>query len=254
MTATELQRSNWPLALVVGLPTLAVFELRGLLDSYQHYCQWLLDVGAPAALLQLHGYLLLVIGALLGARLASGRGEAFRWLGFARSCCRGLTVGVVMASPCLLLAAFLTDGPSFPGVGIAPLLIAPIAFEAFFRGLLVSIPVRLGQQLFWRTALLAGLLFGTISVPWGDALDWHSLADFCMMTAEGIWLAWLFRCYNWNLWVTIGVTAGMRVAWTIFQISDGAGFGVPWTDVGLGASLLVGTAMALRQSRETSQS
>ena len=251
---TELQKSNWPLALVVGLPTLAVFELRWMFGTYQDFLRWQLDRGVPSALFPLEGYLLLLVGALLGGRLASGRGEALRTLGLAHSCRRGLAVGGLIGMPCVLLAALVSDGPSFPGVAAVSLVVAPVAFEAFFRGLLVAIPVRLGGKRFWSTAVLAGLLFGTISVPWESRLDWGRLWDFCVMTAEGTWLAWLVRCYGWNLWVTIGVIAVIRAPWTVFGGTNGAGGSMPWPDLGLGASFVLGTGMALRQRRKRSSS
>lgn len=246
---TKLQRSNWPLALVVAVPALAVFETRGLFDSYRDVLRWMLERGVPSALFRLDGYLLLLLGALLGARLAAGRGEVLRSLGAENACGKGLMLGSIIGLPSLLLAPFVSDGPVWPGAGAVPMLVAPVAFEAFFRGLLVSIPCRLGGRRFWGTAALAGLAFGTVSISWGDVTGWEWVPDFCVMTVEGVWLAWLLRCYGSNLWVTIGVSAVMRAAWTIFNVSDGVDNAAPWPDVAFGISAVVGTLMAIRHRR-----
>lgn len=246
---TKLQRSNWPLALVVALPALAIFETRGLFHGYRDVLRWMLERGLPSALFPLDGYLLLLLGALLGARLVAGRGEVLRALGAENACGKGLLLGSIIGLPSLMLAPFVSDGPVWPGAEAVPLLVAPIAFETFFRGLLVSIPVRFGGRRFWSTAVLAGLAFGTISIPWGYVTGWELLPDFCVMTVEGVWLAWLLRCYGSNLWVTIGFSAVMRAAWTIFSFSDGFGSASPWPDVAFGISAVVGTLMAIRHRR-----
>lgn len=257
LIGTELQQSNWPLTLIVGLPALATFVLRWNSDVYQDYLRWLRECGVPITLFTLDGYLLLLGGALFGARLAAGRGQSIRSLGLTRSGLtrswrRGLAVGAAIGMPSMLLAVFVCDGLSSPGFGVLSLFLVPIAVEAFFRGLLVSIPVRFGGKRFWTMAILAGLLNGTASVPWGSFFSWDCVPDFCVMTVEGVWLAWLVRCYDWNLWVSVGVVAMMSVTWTVFHVPADLGDHVPWYHVGLGLVFVVGTVVAVRHRRRQS--
>jgi len=239
---------RWPLAVVVGLCVLTLVQLRGRIDGYVQWHLWLHEQGVPPPIRQLDAPLLLLLGAWLGARLATGRGRAVTVLGLAGSVREGLGFGLLASIPMLLQSWLGRSGVDVSLSTARAVVAMPFAEEVFFRGLLVFVPVAVGGCRFWTTAILAGLLFGSLHVGWDVSLSSGDLAVFAVTAAGGIWYAWIGRCFRWNLWPTIVLHGAMNAAWVVFAIADDAAGGL-WPNVGRGLTIAAGTVLALKSAK-----
>jgi membrane protease YdiL (CAAX protease family) len=243
------QRGNrWLLAPIVGVVALVIARLVANLDVVREGHRWLHESGVPQLIRSLQSPLILSGGAWLGARLATGRGQVAVALGLRAPFARGLMIGSIIGLPMLLQAPFSSTAFVVDQMIVRAAVVAPFVEELFFRGLLVAIAVRIGGTRFWPTAILAGLLFGSVHVPWGASFGWHHLPVLGATAAGSIWYAWLLRCYDWNLWVPVALHAVMNAAWGVFHVSDDAAGGL-WPNVGRGLTIALGTVMAIRYRR-----
>ncbi|MBX3462664.1 MAG: CPBP family intramembrane metalloprotease [Planctomycetes bacterium] len=248
MRPAERHPGRWRLGLAIAIALFAFARLRGELSGYVAIHRWLAARGVPPELRQLDHSLWIVGGALLAARLAWGRGRTVHGLGLGGRFVPALRFALLAAAPMLLQGALASPGlPTDLGL-VRGVLLAPLVEELFFRGALVAIPVRCGRLPFWPVAVLAGLLFGAMHVPWGAQFDPGHLGVLAATTAGGIWYAWLLRAFDWNLWTTILLHAAMNAAWMVFAVADDAAGGL-WPNVGRGLTIAAGTALAVRHRR-----
>lgn len=244
----------WPAlarGLAVAACALAFVELRASIDWYVAFHGWMRELGLGTAVRHLDAPLLLLAGTALGARLAAGRGRALAALGLRGSWRTGLAFGLAAAAPMLLQAFLGRSGIALSFTTVRAVIVMPFVEEALFRGLLVFVSVALAGLRFWPTAILSGLLFGSMHVSWGAPHALDDLPVFLATTAGGIWYAWIGRCFAWNLWPTIWLHAGMNAAWQVFGVADDAAGGL-WPNVGRGLTIAAGTVLALRHSRRHS--
>jgi membrane protease YdiL (CAAX protease family) len=239
---------RWLLAPIVGLVALVLARVAPNVDAVRDLHRWLHENGVPPLVRSLQSPLILSAGAWLGARLAAGSGHVATALGLRAPFARGVLVGAIIGLPMLLQAPFSSTAFAVDQMLVRAAVVAPFVEELFFRGLLVAIPVRIGGTRFWPTAVLMGLLFGSVHVPWNATFGSQHLPVLGATAAGGIWYAWLLRCYDWNLWVTIALHAVMNAAWGVFQVSDDAAGGL-WPNVGRGLTIALGTVMAIRHRR-----
>lgn len=239
---------RWPFAVAIGLLGLAAVRLRDRVPFWVDLHGWLREHGVPPPLRHLDAPLLLLAASLLASRLAAGRGRALHALGLCAPVRQGLAFGLLAAVPMGAQAALASDGLQFGWVLLHGAVAMPLAEEVLFRGVLVAIPVALGGCRFWPAAMLSGLLFGSLHVPWSQQLSAGDLPVFAVTTVGGVWYAWLCRALQWNLWATIGLHAAMNAAWLLTGVADDAA-GRLWPNVGRGATIALGTVLALRHRR-----
>lgn len=234
-------------AFAVGLLVLVATRLRGHVEVWVELHRWLArDVHMLAALAV--GPVILTVCALLLARFAAGAGNTRRALGLDAPALRGLLLGVLIGLPMLLQAPFSANGMSLSVEDVHAIVTAPIAEEVFFRGLLVLVPVGVGGLRFWPLAIAAGLVFGSVHVPWDDRFGAGHLPQFAATAAGGVWYAWLVRRFGLGLWVTIALHATMNAAWALFDVGGGAA-GTATANVGRVLTIVLGTVLALRARR-----
>lgn len=239
---------RWPLAVVTGLFGLAAVRFRDRVPFWVDLHVWLREQGVPQPLRHLDAPLLLLAASLLGARLAAGHGRALHALGLRARMRAGLAFGLLAAVPMWVQAVLASDGLQFGWMLLSWAVAMPLAEEVLFRGVLVAVPVTLGGCRFWPAAILAGLLFGSLHVPWSQQLAASDLPVFAITAVGGVWYAWLCRAFDWNLWATIGLHAAMNAAWLVTGVADDAAGGL-WPNVGRGATIALGTVLALRHRR-----
>ena len=251
-STTDAPRTSgrWRLALVVALTVFVFTRVRSLIPVYVDLHRWLRDVGVPDAVRALDGSLLLVLTSLLAATIATRPRRPFRLLGLTASLPRGLGFALLAGLPMLLQGWLGRTDVRLDYPVARSVLVAPVVEELFFRGVLVGIAVRCGGLRFWPVAILAGLLFGALHVPWDSSLHPGHIGVFAATTAGGIWYAWLWRCLGHNLWATIFLHAAMNAAWQVFAVADSAAGG-PWPNLGRAATIVVGTVLARRAVRRS---
>lgn len=100
-----------------------------------------------------------------------------------------------------------------------------ILFRAFLFGLLFR---KCGWGLVPAT-LVDGLVFGTIHIYQGDTAMEAAMV-FLVTGAGAMWFSWLFKEWNWNLWVVVFLHFFMNFYWTGFEMADNAAGGL-WANV-----------------------
>jgi membrane protease YdiL (CAAX protease family) len=236
---------RWILGLGLAIVLFALARLRGHFEFYRAMHGWLDAQGVPGPVRNLDQTLWILLGALLAARLAWGKGRVLGGLGLDRGFVRALVFASVAALPMLLQAALASTGVRWDTQLAAGVLLAPFVEELFFRAVLVGIPVRCGRLPFWAIAIPAGVLFGSMHVPWSGQFEAGHLGVLAATTAGGVWFAWLLRAFGWNLWTTVLLHALMNAAWMVFGAAEDAAGGL-WPNVGRGLTIAVGTVLALR--------
>jgi uncharacterized protein len=237
--------ANWRLALAAALAVLVFTRVRGQLACYVDLHRLLRDAGVPDSIRALDGSLLLALIAVVAATMARRPRQPWSVLGVAASLPRGLAFAALAGLPMLLQGWLGRTDVRFDLTILRGVVVAPLVEELFFRGALVGIAVRCGGLRFWPTAIAAGLLFGSIHVPWDGSFHPGHLGVFAATTAGGIWYAWAWRCHGFNLWTTIFLHAAMNAAWTVFAVADNAAGGL-WPNVGRGLTIVVGTVLSRR--------
>lgn len=230
---------------------LAVFVFtrwRGQIPIYVALHTWWAELGVPATVRNLDAPLLMLAAAWLAIVVARAPGGARQGLGLRGPRGPALTFAGLAGAPMVLQAALASDGPQWSIAVLRGVLLAPFVEEVFFRGVLVGIPVRIGGFAFWPVAVVAGVLFGAMHVPWTNEFTSGHVGVLAATTAGGIWYAWLYCTLAWNLWATIGLHAVMNGAWLVFDAADNAAGGL-WPNVGRGLTIAAGTLLALRHRR-----
>lgn len=248
MTAIGARTTRWLSGVGIGIAALVFTRLRGEIPLWRRLHELLRDLGVSDAVRNLDSQLILLLAVGLGARIAAGRHQALRSLGLRASTRTGLLFGLLAGAPMFLQGALSARGFELSAATAKGVLLAPLVEEVFFRGLLVAIPVRLGGLPFWPTAIVSGLLFGSMHVSWTDGIGAGELPVLLVTGIGGVWYAWLVRTFAWNLWTTICLHAVMNAAWQLFAVSGDAAGGL-WPNVGRGLTIALGTVLALRHRR-----
>ncbi|MFT4515464.1 MAG: hypothetical protein ACI89X_003940 [Planctomycetota bacterium] len=213
------QGSRWTAALVIGLPVAAMASISWSLDCAQDMYASLYNagVGAPYRLM-LAGLLrpaILLVGLVVGVRMAVAREHRLSALCLRIGVRRGLLAGSLISLPTLLLVPLLGEQATVDVELLQEAVTLPITF-AFYFGLLLAIPVRLGHCSFWPTTLVAACAFGALALQWDPTSNTYNLTARAMEAATGIWYGWLLRRFAWNLWVVVGAEYVSRIAWRSF--------------------------------------
>lgn len=241
-------RGRWWGGVVFAVAAIAFVLARRHLEAYVALHRWLDSHGVPAELRNLDHWLWLALGAVAAARWTWGRGGVRRGLGLDGDVGVALRFAALATAPMLVQAVASGQAPRFQLGLVAAVVLAPVIEELLFRAVLVGIPTRRGGVPFWPCAVAAGLLFGAMHVPWTAAFSAGHVGVLAATTAGGIWYAWLLRVFAWNVWTTILLHAGMNAVWMVFGLAEDAAGGL-WPNVGRGATIAVGTLLALRQLR-----
>lgn len=235
-------------AIGLALGVFVFTRLRGQFDFYVAIHRWLQEHGASEPVRSLDSSLLLVLACLAAAAIAYGKKRTLSGLGLARSLPRGLAFALLAGLPMLVQGALAHEQVRLDFDTLRGTLVAAFVEELFFRATLVGIAVRIGGFPFWPTAVVAGLLFGSVHVPWNGSFGSQHLGVLAATTAGGIWYAWILRAHDWNLLTTIGLHAVMNAAWMVFAVADNAAGGL-WPNVGRALTIAVGTVLTLRHVR-----
>ena len=154
-----------------------------------------------------------------------------RELGLDRGFGRGLGFAFLATLPMALgyaaVAGFEWEMslPSFMYGSVQAGFTEEVIFRAFLFGLLVR---KCGWGLVPAT-LVDGLVFGLVHMYQGDTALEAGMV-FVATGAGAMWFSWLFKEWNWNLWVPIFLHFFMNFYWTGFDMADNAAGGL-WANV-----------------------
>lgn len=176
------------------------------------------------AALALLAYLPQVLVAFALAAWLSGRARAFEALGLARSPLTGFAVAGVGTAVMFfgLLAVMPLAPPEQPLiVALRGSLLPGIGEEVLYRGLLFGFLFRFARWGFLPAAFGSAVLFGAAHLYQGSDLA-EAAAIAAYTGLGGLFLAWLYCEWDYNLWVPIGFHVLMNLYWEFFAVSDNA--------------------------------
>ena len=102
-------------------------------------------------------------------------------------------------------------------------LIWPLGEEILFRGYLFGQLVRRGGIDLWVAAITTGLIFGLLHLGQAAVQSLPlsgEIGTVALVSIGGIFYAWLFAKWNYNLWVPIGMHLFMNLWWSVFDMAD----------------------------------
>jgi len=223
------------LGLPAALTTLAIFigvlvlvRLRLNFEPYANAHRYAADrLGQDIARLDSSLILLIasIIGVVIVCRARTPRG-IITALGLHRFVLVALLFALVASLP-MLIGYAITGSASWDWPAILHgAVIAAFVEEVFFRGFAYR---RLHEQAgwgFWPAALFTGFVFGLMHVPMSALQSMNLTADhlftILITGAGGVFYAWLYMRWKFNLWVPIFLHMFMNLWWMVFAAGDGA--------------------------------
>jgi len=106
---------------------------------------------------------------------------------------------------------------------------ASFAEEILFRAFLFGLLFRKAGWGLVPATLVDGLVFGAIHMYQGDTMAEAGMV-FIATGAGAVWFSWLFKEWNWNLWVPVFLHFFMNFWWGGFDMADNAAGGL-WANV-----------------------
>ena len=164
-------------------------------------------------------WLLLCAGAIMTQHRVGTSGLA-RELGLAPSLLPGFSLGALCSLPMLVVLATETRLSARTGGGVLvyTALATPLAEEVLFRGYLLRQLWRHAGLPVWLALAASAALFGVAhSTP--DPGWWPNAAHFLTVGITGILLGAVFVASGANLWLPIGVHAGMNLWGALVEAS-----------------------------------
>lgn len=106
---------------------------------------------------------------------------------------------------------------------------APFTEEIIFRAFLFGLLYRKAGWSLWAATLFDGIVFGAIHIYQGDSAMQAAMV-FLASGAGAVWFSWMFKEWNWNLWIPMFLHAFMNFWWGGFEMADNAAGGL-WANV-----------------------
>jgi membrane protease YdiL (CAAX protease family) len=166
-----------------------------------------------------------VVFSILGVAMAhrGGLKLAVRELGMTAPVAPALTFAAIASAPMLITFAIgfsINREMTFLSVGVG-CFIAPFAEEVIFRGYLFRQLYQRAKLGFWVSALVPSVLFAAGHAY--QATHFMELTGILAITSLGsVLLCWLYKRWNYNLWVIVAIHSAMNLWWEVFAVDDAA--------------------------------
>jgi uncharacterized protein len=163
--------------------------------------------------------------SILGVAMAhrGGLKSAVRELGMTAPVAPALTFAAIASAPMLITFAIgfsINREMTFLSVGVG-CFIAPFAEEVIFRGYLFRQLYQRAKLGFWVSALVPSILFAAGHAY--QATHFMELIGILAITSLGsVLLCWLYKRWNYNLWVIVAIHSAMNLWWEVFAVDDTA--------------------------------
>lgn len=168
-------------------------------------------------------------------------------LGLKRNLHVGFGVAFLMCSPMLIGYMFFFKMNLPINQLIAYCLLASIGEEVLFRGFLFGQLFRRAKWGIILAEFVEALLFGLIHLHQANDIP-QALGIFAVTFFGGLWFAWLYVEWNYNLWISIGVHFLMNAYWYIFDVAHNA-LGGTTANVFRLLTILLSVYITIRHSR-----
>jgi uncharacterized protein len=214
------------ITLVLFLGTVVLVRGRSFSETYASLRRRIHDA-LGVDIMQYDSWALFVIVAIAGAAIACGwkLRRIVSELGLDRPIVPALLFALLASLP--MLSGYGVFGRvhfSMSLIGIA--LIFPFIEELFFRGWAFRQLCQRAKWGFWPAGLLTGVVFGLMHIPVRTIIElnvgMNEVFTVLLTGAGGVFFAWLYIKWQWNLWVPILLHMMMNAWWEIFATADGA--------------------------------
>lgn len=159
----------------------------------------------------------------------------------------------VLASLPMLIGYSLAASASFSLLLIGIAAIFPFVEELLFRGFAFGQLCRRAGWGFWPAGLVTGLVFGLAHVPFNRLialeLGWNDFFTIALTGAGGVFFAWIYMKWNWNLWVPIFLHALMNAWWAIFVTEDGPAGGMLYANIFRALAITAAIVLTINRQR-----
>jgi membrane protease YdiL (CAAX protease family) len=168
-------------------------------------------------------FLICWLGLLLVHR--SSLADALRRLGLAGSASRAMLFCFIACSP-MLIGPLIVGSVSSEWSLLSLLFYAgiwPLAEEILYRGYAFKQFYEGAHLGFWPSALITGLVFGLVHLGQASVQSLSlsgEIGTVAIISIGGIVYAWLFKRWEFNLWVPFGMHMFMNLWWNLFDLSD----------------------------------
>ncbi|MEM9690092.1 MAG: CPBP family intramembrane glutamic endopeptidase [Pseudomonadota bacterium] len=177
-------------------------------------------------LLEIFAYIYLpqLVVAVLLAWLIGGHRRIVGVLGLESGFIAAVLMALIVTLPMLLTLAM--TGPFAPPADFVLQTLRSSVFPGFFeeltfRAVLFGFLFRFAGWGFLPAALIGGAVFGAAHLyQEEDAM--RALGVFAITGVGGIWFAWLYSEWRFNLWVPIAFHTLMNFWWMLFPVADSA--------------------------------
>lgn len=187
---------------------------------------------------------------LLGAALIFGFRPLPSVLGLNKGFGKGLGMALLLTLPMLIgygVCADFTMSISANNFFFGSLS-APFFEELFFRAFLFGLLYRHAGWGMWPATILDAFVFGIIHISQGD--DFASSASVFAVTAAGAaWFSWLYKEWEWNLWLVVFLHALMNFYWMVFDMADNAAGGL-WANVFRLVTIALSVVWTIRHNKQ----
>ncbi|UXE67216.1 MAG: CPBP family intramembrane metalloprotease [Chryseotalea sp. WA131a] len=168
-------------------------------------------------------------------------------LGLKRNFRIGFGIAFLMCSPMLIGYMFFFKMSLPINQLIAYCLLASIGEEVLFRGFLFGQLFRRAKWGIILAEFVEALLFGLIHLHQANDIS-QALGIFAVTFFGGLWFAWLYAEWDYNLWISIGVHFLMNAYWYIFDVAHNA-LGGTTANVFRLMTILLSVYITIRHSR-----
>ncbi|MFC1481454.1 lysostaphin resistance A-like protein [Candidatus Neomarinimicrobiota bacterium] len=148
-----------------------------------------------------------------------------RELGLTGNARQGLWLGFLACSPMLVMPMVLGRFTATETVLRIVFMSAiwPLGEEILFRGYVFGQLVKRGGMNLWAAAITTGFVFGILHL--GQAAVQNlplsgEIGTVAIVSIGGIFFAWLFATWDYNLWVPMGMHLFMNLWWSVFDMAD----------------------------------
>ncbi|MFK7759774.1 MAG: lysostaphin resistance A-like protein [Phycisphaerales bacterium] len=221
MNAPKTEGIRYPaVCVILGFLALGTI-LPSLLLKQQWYRGWFLQLPVDLMFLLRPGQWM--IAALIGWLIVRAmiRNDEHIRMGLLMSpllAVKGFAIGFACSLAMLAFGVF-SEPNDLHYTLIYSTLLPGVTEEIFYRAFAFGLLIQAGRMNLWAAALTTAIVFALAhlvrsdvrAMPIGEMIGW-----LAMLSAGGLFFAWIYAKAPWNLWVVIALHAGMNLWWDIF--------------------------------------
>jgi hypothetical protein len=184
---------------------------------------WLTDLTQNFELAHYITYTLSGVPLFLAILIMHGNRDFFNGLGLNNSITKGLFFPLVWTLPMFIGFSIMFDFNSNISWTVILLNVVAAGFfeELYFRGFLFGQPFRYTHIGFLLSVITGAVLFGLVHLYQGNDIS-ELIGIFLITFSGGLFFAWIFAEWDYNIWMPVFLHLFMNLAWELFSVSSNA--------------------------------